>query len=161
VKAAVKKYVEFHQFEPRSIGEFGHGFSVPREAFKVGTGKYVLYRSDKLNPTTGEDEGFIDYIHEHKPGVSVYRTDAPDDGPLRRVPKYICETSQLVLLGECLGFAYEDEEGQEIVAEPGKSFVQLYTIPSGKALLVIEGQSRVCALIWGGKLGVEPRGIVG
>jgi hypothetical protein len=31
----------------------------------------------------------------------------------------------------------------------------------GKALVVVQGKRKVLALIWGGKLDVEPRGIVG
>ena len=158
---AEKKYVEFHQFEPREIGKFGKGFSIPERAELAGRGIYVLYRSDKLNPTTGEDEGVIDYIHKHKAGVKVYRVDDEEVGPSRKVPQFITGAKELTLLGQCLGFAYEDSEGQEVVGEPSYKNCELYTIPSGKALLVIESKRRVCALIWGGKLDVEARGIVG
>jgi len=38
---------------------------------------------------------------------------------------------------------------------------ELYTIPAGTALLVVEDKRHVAAIIWGGALGVECRGIVG
>lgn len=157
---AVKLYEQFHQFEPVDIGTFPGGFRIPSEAVLAGDAEYVLYRSDKLNPTTGEDEGDIDYIHEHKDGVRVYRTDANFSGPVRKVPKWIRSARELVRLGECLGFGYVDADGYEVEATVKQPRPELYTIPSGKALLVIEDRRRVVALIWGGKLGVEARGIV-
>jgi hypothetical protein len=67
----------------------------------------------------------------------------------------------LTLLGQCLGFAYYDPESdQEIEAKVTQPFPELYSIPSGKALLVIQSKRTVLALIWGGRLGVEARGIV-
>lgn len=159
MKRAIDKYVEFHQFDPYEIGEFARGFQIPHDVTLVGAGRYVLYSSDKLNPSTGEDEGFIDYIHEHKPGVRVYRPGVP--GRSRRVPGYIRDVSELVLLGECMGFGYDDGDGNEVAAEPDAALTELYAIPSGKALIVVENKRCVCALIWGGKLGVEARGIVG
>jgi hypothetical protein len=66
----------------------------------------------------------------------------------------------LVRLGQCLGFEYESPSGAiEAVTEP--PLPELYTITTGRALLVIQGKRRICALIWGGKLRVESRGIVG
>lgn len=156
---AEDKFAEFHQFGPRGSGPFAPYLSIPRRARRVGNAKYVLYRSDKLNPSTGEDEGFIDYIHEHDPGVHTYRAD-DSVGPMVRVPEFLLECSRLVFLGECLGFGYADAKGL-VEAEPDGRTAELYTLPSGKALLVIEDKSRICAMMWGGKLGVESRGIVG
>lgn len=157
---AIKLFEDFHSFEAREVGAFPSRFRIPREAHYAGDGNYVLYRSDKLNPTTGIDEGTIDYIHEHNDGVKIYRTDANFSGPVRRVPKWIHETKSLVLLGTCLGFGYVDADGYDVEAEPTGKKPELYTVPSGKALLVVQDKRRVLALIWGGKLGVEARGIV-
>jgi hypothetical protein len=119
----------------------------------------VLYRSDKLDPETGrQPRKPIDYIHEHDGGVHVYRTDGRAD---TEVPRFISGAKELVLLGQCLGFAYEDVDGgEEVEAQVRTPYPDLYTIPSGRALLVIQGRRSVLAIIWGGRLGVEARGIV-
>lgn len=157
----VRKYIEFHQFEPRKVGKFHSDFEIPTEAVLAGDAVHVLYRSDKLNPTTGEDEGWIDYIHDHKSGVKIYRTDRGfHNGPVRSVPGFIRRVSSLVRLGDCLGFAYLDSEGEKIEGKGKRPLPELYTIPSGRALLVVQSKRRVLALIWGGRLGVEARGIV-
>ena len=156
----VRKYVEFHQFEPRKIGRFHSGFKIPDEALLAGPAVHVLYRSDKLNPTTGADEGVIDYIHDHKRGVYVYRTDRGFVGRAYRVPRWIRDAPSLVRLGDCLGFAYQDGDGKQVEGKAKRPLPELYTIPNGKALLVVQSKRTVLALIWGGRLGVEARGIV-
>ena len=161
VKEAIDKYVEFNSMDPKEIGDFAKGFRIPSIAIMCGDANYILYRSDKLNPTTGEDEGVIDYIHHHKKGVKVYRTDDSAEGYVRKVPRKIYSAKWLVLLGDCMGFAYEDINGVKVEAKANKPYPELYTTPDGRALLVIEDKKRVDALIWGGKLGVERRGIVG
>ena len=160
MKKATKLYADFHKFPPRDIGKFNPSFYIPKEATYVGDGIDVMYRSDKLEPITHIDEGFIDYIHEHKNGVKVYRTDAKADGDTRKVPKWIWNVQQLVFLGKSLGFTYQDHDGEEIDAEVFPPLPDLYATPNGKALLVIERKQKVVALIWGGKLDVKPRGIV-
>ncbi len=158
---AEKKYVEFHSHAPEEVGRFHGAMTIPREAKFAGNAVHILYASDKLNPTTGEDEGWIDYIHEHQQGVKLLRTDAHFSGPSRVVPKWIWSCRTLTWLGECLGFAYIDPEGYEVKAEATKPRPELYTTPNGRALLVIQSRRRVVAILWGGKLGVERRGIVG
>ncbi len=157
---AIEKFREFHQFEPRDIGKFASEFQIPKHAIFVGDARFVLYRSDKLNPGTGEDEGEIDYIHEHEDGVGLYRTDAVE-GPEHRVPDWLCACDQLVLLGDCLGYGYTDSAGSPVEAKSRPPLPELYTIPQGDALVVVQGKREVLALIWGGSLGVEWRGIVG
>jgi len=160
VKKATRLYKDFHKFNPRDIGEFKPSFYIPDEAVFVGDAVDVMYRSDKLEPITHIDEGMIDYIHKHKKGVKVYRTDAKADGTVRKVPKWIWEAQQLVCLGESLGFTYRDHDGTQVNADVAPPLPELYATPNGKALLVIERKQKVVALIWGGKLDVEPRGIV-
>lgn len=157
---AISKYVEFHTHEPKRVGDFHRDLVIPDCAVLVGDAKNVLYRSDKLNPTTGEDEGWIDYIHEHGAGVRVYRCDREADGALRTVPQWICGAKELVWLGDCLGYDYKDDAGKIVKAKGTAPLPELYCTPSGKALLVIQGKRRVLALIWGGRLGVIDRGIV-
>jgi hypothetical protein len=160
-KRAIELYEEFHKFKPRQTGEFPASFEIPQHGFKVGTAKHVMYRSDKLHPLTHIDEGEIDYIHEHHAGVKVVRFDArARDGVAVKIPKWIWNTSALVKLGKCLGFQYKDAYGDEVDAEATEPLPSLYATPNGKALLVIQGRSKLIAVIYGGKLGVEPRGIV-
>lgn len=159
--AAVSMFRRFQGFEPRKIGEFSHGFSIPTHATLAGPAFNVMYRSDKNNPSTGKPErGPIDYIHDHDDGVNVYRCDRSAGRPDTAVPGWICDVEELVKLGDCLGFTYEDDSGDAIEASPTHPMPELYTIPSGRALLVIQSKRKVLALIWGGKLGVEARGIV-
>lgn len=159
--SAISKYRAFHQLEPRKIGDFHRDLIVPDVAICVGDAVNVLYRSDKLNPTTSEDEGWIDYIHEHGSGVKVYRTDRSAEGAMRTVPAMLQRASELYWLGDCLGFEYKDAEtGKKVEAKGTTPYPELYAIPSGRALLVIQGKRRLLAMIWGGRLGVEPRGIV-
>lgn len=157
---AVAKYREFHQLPPRKIGEFRNGFSIPRTVVMAGPAHHVMYRSDKLNPSTGKDEGVIDYIHDHDPGVHVYRTDADCPGEVCAVPAWLQRVQSLILLGQCLGFEYSSPDGivQAVVEPP---LPELYTITTGRALLVIQNKRSIKAIMWGGKLGVEARGIVG
>lgn len=161
-RTALRMYEGFHQHEPKKLVEFHKSFTIPQDVVCIGTAKNVLYRSDKLNPETGEDEGWIDYIHDHGSGVLVYvpQEAAENDGDLVRVPSWIRGVDELVWLGDCLGFEYKDQTGKGREATGTKPLPELYTIPSGRALLVIQGKRELLALIWGGRLGVEPRGIV-
>lgn len=161
MKKAINKYVAFHKHDPRKISEFPPSFSIPDHGVLVGKASYVLYRSDKHDPTTlVKPKRPINYIHEHDSGVRVVRFDRSARGTEKRIPSFICNAGQLVLLGQCLGFGYLDEDREEIAAETRTPYPELYTIPSGKALLVVQGKRSVQAIIWGGRLGVEARGIV-
>jgi hypothetical protein len=159
--SAVEMYRSFQGFEPRKIGAFSFGFYIPDHATLVGPALNVMYRSDKNDPSTGKPvKKPIDYIHDHEDGVSVYRCDRAAEGGQVTVPSFIKSVDSLVLLGDCLGFTYEDENGDAIEASPTNPLPELYTIPSGRALLVVQSKAKVLALIFGGRLGVEARGIV-
>jgi hypothetical protein len=154
---AERKYVEFHSLNPKRRGTFRKGFCIPSQVACLGIADFVLYRSDKVDPATGTAPNKpVDYIHHHKKGVKVYE---PGEG--RRVPKWLRESKTLVLLGDCLGFGLETPEGDALEARVTRPYPELYTVPNGRALLVVSQKRRVEALIWGGKLGVEARGIVG
>jgi hypothetical protein len=160
---AEKLYEDFHKYPHKRIDELDPSFYIPEVATCVGPALYVLYRSSKLEPFTYAvpENGSEDYIHEHKNGVKVYVVDS-DEGPERKVPQKIQNVSKMAFLGKCLGFGYIDEDGDEVEAT-AKGKVELCAVPyrGGHALIVIENRSHVVALIWGGKLRVEPRGIVG
>jgi len=154
-------YRKFWKLDPRRVGEFERGFKIPRRARLAGEAVHVMYRSGKCDPLTHvKPDKPIDYIHEHEKGVRVYRCDSENVGPMVSVPNFITSASELVLLGQSLGFCYRDDTDTEIEAVPRRPYPELYAIPSGRALLVVQDKAEVVALIWGGRLDVEGRGIV-
>lgn len=159
---AIRLYEGFHQFEPKKIGKFpGGGLVVPEKGVLVGCGSQILYRSAKFNPANGKDEGVQEYFHDHKPGVRYCRFDT-DDGVPKRIPKWIRETDTVSFIGKCVGFTYVNDDGEEVVAKGTNPLPEIYAIPPhGKALLLVQGRRSVIAAIWGGRLHVEPRGIIG
>lgn len=158
---ALGLYKKFWKLDPRRVGAFGSGFRIPKRAHLAGEAVHVMYRSGKCDPLTYQKpERPIDYIHEHDKGVRVYRCDSEATGPLVDVPQFITSVTELVLLGQNLGFCYHDDTDTDIEALPRRPYPELYSIPSGKALLVVQDKIDVVALIWGGRLDVEGRGIV-
>jgi hypothetical protein len=158
---AGKLYEEFHKYSPQEIGEFHSSFFIPELIPCVGPALFVLYRSSKKDPITYvKPDKPVNYIHEHKDRVKVYIVGS-EEGPERKVPQRICAVDELAYMGKCLGFGYTDWDGEDVEAEcTGK--IDLYAVPPlGKGLIVVENKRRVLAMIWGGKLRVEPRGIVG
>lgn len=154
---AIRMFRRFHTRDWRGEGDFHPSLEIPDTVACLGDAKNILYRSDKLNPTDSRDEGWIDYIHEHDGGVHTY---APArGGGDTNVPAWLMNVTELTWLGKCLGFAYR-VDGKTCEAKGTEPLPELYTIPSGKALLVIQSKRTLLALIWGGRLGVERRGIV-
>lgn len=158
---AAQKFLEFHQRQVRRTGVFAEGL-IPATAIDVGDATQVLYDSDKLNPTSGEDEGWVSYYHDHSPGVRLYRCDyqAGLVGDERVIPAFVRRARELVWLGRCAGFSYRDHTGREVKARSTEPFPELFCTPNGRALLVIQGKRRLLAMMIGGRLGVEDRGIV-
>lgn len=155
---AVKGYKRFTKFEPEEVGIL-EGFVVPSELMYIGDAYHILYRSDKW------EAKFNDYIHEHEAGVGVYvpRGSQIDEGPLEKVPGWLREAQSLYLIGLCLGFKYEDADGKKREAQ-ARPYPELYAIPSGRALLIIDvkgPRARLEAALWGGMLDVRPEGITG
>lgn len=154
---AIRMFRRFHTRDWRHEGDFHPDLEIPEHVELLGAGVKTDYRSDKLNPTDGQDEGWIDYTHDHDAGVRMYRPVRGGGDVL--VPAWIRNVSELTWLGKCLGLSYRDDRGTH--EAPGtEPLPELYAIPSGKALVVIQGKRSVVALIWGGRLGVERRGIV-
>lgn len=161
---AVAKYKEFHRLEPRSIGDFPASFRIPNTVYRAGPAKHVLYRSAKVDPETlRQPRKPVDYIHEHNAGVVCYvtRRQDVDDGQEVQVPRKYAEAQALTRLGYCLGFAFEDPDGDICEAEGRRPLPDLYCTPDGKCLLVIQDREKVLAMMWGGALGVFGRGIDG
>ena len=67
--AAVKKYVEFHRYDPKKI-VIGSDFEIPDRVYRGGKAKWVAYRSGKVDPSTmRKPKNPVNYIHEHDAGV--------------------------------------------------------------------------------------------
>lgn len=169
-EAAVAKYREFHRYEPELVSTFPAGFAIPTMMIPVGRAKYTMYRSGKVDPSTlKKPRKPISYVHEHDAGVLCYLpVDDEDldelgvDADPITVPASFANAEALVKLGESLGCAFQcegDEEPWEI--ESVTPLPELYCTPDGKCLLVIQDRLSVLAMIWGGALGVFPRGIDG
>lgn len=157
--AAREKYREFHRYDSKDVGAFPKAFTIPKRMRLAGKGKWVTYRSSKVDPSTLEKpKRPIDYIHEHDAGVRTYIKDADPDTD---VPEKFRDVGALVKLGECLGFCVIDGDGEEVEAEGRAPLPELYTTPDGKCLFVIQGKRDVLAMTWGGGLGVFARGIDG
>lgn len=152
----LQRYGAFHQLEPEQIGQFAPGLQIPRHIYYVGEALWVTYRSDKWYGNKS-----YNYIHEHNHGVGCYRPDAVCDGARVAVPVAIRSVQTLVRLGDCLGFAYRDQDSGSTEAKVKHPYPELYCTPDGHALLVIAGKSKLFAMCWGGNLGVFARGIVG
>jgi hypothetical protein len=160
---AIEKYVEFHRLEPRQIGEFGSSFRIPARMYRAGSAKWVTYESMKVDPETlRKPRRPVSYIHEHDAGVVTYvpkPTGIDPDGV--DVPRRILEVPALARLGFCLGFCFEDENGDKQEARGTRPLPDLYTVPDGKCLIVVQSRQKVLAMMWGGGLGVFARGIDG
>ena len=158
---AIAKYREFHRYDPKSVGPMT-GLRVPARMRCAGDAVCVLYRSGKVDPATLEKpKKPVNYIHEHNAGVKVYLPDGQADTD---VPKAAREASALVLLGKCLGYDFRDPkypDDDPIQAVGQDPLPELYCIPSGKVLLVVQDKRQLLAAIWGGALGVFARGIDG
>lgn len=166
VKNASDLYEDFHRYEPRDIGEFAPSFRIPSHVYKQGRAVDVLYRSLKTDPETlKRPRKPVDYIHDHDSrGVVTHLVDG--DGERVATPDWIRSATALTMLGQCIGFSFEGRDGEPVQAKGQRPLPELYAVQTGgwspkAALLVIQDKREVIAIIWGGKLRVEPRGIVG
>lgn len=157
---AIEMYKRFQRLEPTDIGDFDPKMKFPAKVRKLGKALWVTYRSKKVDPETlKKPKGALDYIHEHEAGVETYDLQGDADCD---VPGFIRNTTALCLLGELLGFAWKEKgDDADHEAKSSSPRPELYTIPSGKALVVVQDKREILALMWGGGLGVEGRGIVG
>lgn len=161
LRKAERLFETFHSYDPIKVGSFHRQFRIPREASHVGEATVMYYMSDKLNPISGKDEGWIPYFHEHGGGVRMYIPGDIEGVELRKIPKWIWNTEALVRLGDCDGFEFVDFDDNVVKAKATGTKPEWYCTPSGKALLVIQSKRSVLALAWGGTLSVGWRGVVG
>lgn len=162
-EAAIEKYRQFHRYDPKEIGAFPAAFRIPDRVWRAGDAKWVAYRSGKVDPATlRKPRAPVNYIHEHDAGVVCYLAERVDGAAEVDVPQRFRDTGALTRLGYCLGFCFADPEDGEPCEASGKApLPELYTTPDGKCLIVIQSRRRVLAMMWGGGLGVFPRGIDG
>lgn len=160
LRSAENLYETFHQFEPEDVGSMPN-LRIPREVTHVGEAKVMYYASDKLNPDTSEDEGWIHYFHEHEGGVKFCVTDDEDEGKTVEVPNWVRSVNALTRIGDCEGFEYEDFDGKTVEAEGTGRLPEWYATPDGRALLIVQDKRRVIAILWGGSLDVRAEGVVG
>lgn len=164
-KQAETLYRDFHKYDFKRRTRAPSSFKIPRSVKPLGKGLYVLYSSPKFDPITyARPSGPLNYIHEHGPGVKVYTPE----GSSKKVPGVVCRAQELTCLGNAIGFSYEDNRGEEVLMECDPRSCEWYAVPNptnqcpkGHALLIVESKRKVLAMVWGGKLRVEPRGIVG
>jgi len=151
IKAAIDKYLEFHQLEPKSTGVL-ESFTFPKKVYLLGEAKTTYYESDKW---TGK---IVSYYHDHEGDVKAYSANEDDGGKPVSLPPWIHKTGAIAVLGKCLGFDFQD--GKDLIEAKASKTAKLYTIPSGKALIVVE-RGQPCYFLWGGSLDVRDVGIVG
>ncbi len=156
---ALEKYKEFWRLEPTKIGEFPSSFKIPARVHKLGRAVHVLYESGKVDPENlKKPRKPLSYIHDHGKFVDTHDTQGTAD---TKVPDFIINCDALVMLGQCLGFAWKDADGVQHDAEGTDPLPDLWCTPDGHALLVIQSRRKVLAITWGEGLKVEARGIVG
>lgn len=145
-KKAQELYEEFYQFKARSARQVD--LKLPTSVTLEGHMRATMYASDKWERKTNG------YRHEHEAGVRIY---VP--GGRTRVPAHIVRCEAFVRLGDCLGVEYIDTEGNEVlVSDKG---CDLYASANAKALLIVRRKPLIVeALIWGGKLDIDGRGIL-
>lgn len=164
LEQAVSLWETFNGLDWTEIGAFEPSIRIPEKMVVLGAAEHVCYRSKKRDPETWRvPQRAVDYIHEHGKGVRVCvpmssKLREPGDRMIQ-VPLYIRGVSALARLGECLGFAFRDK-GEVIEVDGKRPLPELFSVASGKALFIIQDRAKVEAIIWGGRLDVEARGIV-
>lgn len=155
LRSAVKTFEGFHQYDHKDVGQFKREIIVPERMSYAGPCLWVTYKSDKWG------EGTHDYVHKIESYPKVKCCIVEDTGKTIKVPARVRDATTLSLIGlRALGFAFEDGKDGETEAKLPRS-AEWFWSPSAKALYCIENRSTLAAVIWGGKLDVEPRGIVG
>jgi hypothetical protein len=147
--SGLKKFKEFHQMEPKKVGPLSN-FKMPTSLVCAGTMTWIYYSSTKWG------KGRYDYKHEHESGVKLYVNDNIE-GSQHATPQWICKLDTIWKLGACIGYEFIDKDNTKVSATCRGC--TLWAAPNGKALLILDG-NKVHAIIYGGKLGVEARGIV-
>lgn len=160
---AIAAFRRFHSRDWRGEGDFHADFDIPAQMTCAGHMLDTAYESDKLNPSTGEDEGWIAYNHKHDKNVMIAVPTRRSDQHMVAVPDWIRRETELVWLGTCLELKYQElETGRTAMLEGTNPKPDIFFTPKAgrAALLVVQSKRRLMAIIWGGKMQVQRRGIV-
>lgn len=152
LSAGVRKYVEFNDADPKTTGPLSLR-QLPEAVYYVGKMKWTAYASKKWEGKSNN------YVHDHDDGVKLYMTKASAGVRAVHLPEWLVRVKTFVKLGRCIGLGFIDPAGVEAESQ-GDGGSELYCTPNGRALLVIQDKRRLEAIIWGGKLDVQARGIV-
>jgi len=148
-------FSRFHARDPKRFGKFP--FEIPASIYHVGFCSWVTYRSDKWN------DGTHDYIHDIDSFPRVKCCVAKLEGLEGKkisVPQRIRGTQTLTQIGlKSLGIGFVDFDDEDMEIKTPRC--RWYWSDRGKALICVQDQKRLVAIVWGGKLDVEARGIVG
>jgi hypothetical protein len=151
---ATKTFESFNDYPSKGTFKFDREIVVPERMPVAGPCKWVTYKSDKWG------DGTHDYIHKITSYPRVKCALVGGDFPERTIPAKIRSAKTLSQIGlRALGFAY-DQDGEEVEAKVPRG-TEWFWSQSGRALYLIHNKRKLVAVIWGGKLNVEPRGIVG
>lgn len=156
-KTGLRKHYQFHGKDPNDVGVFSASFQIPTRIGLVGKALFSAYRCSKKHGTDAPGR-VISYHHDHEGGTRVYKISSRTTQVV--VPAYIRNAETLVRLGTCVGVAYADPEGNEYVGLDDKRS-DLFCTPNGHALLVVTDRRKLEVMIWGGRLRVLEKGIVG
>ncbi len=154
VSQATKTFEDFNEYPSKGVSKFAREIVVPERMPYPGPCRWVTYRSDKWK------NGTHDYIHTIASYPRVKCVMAGEDYPTVKVPLAVRNATTLTQIGlRALGFAFE-YDGDECEAKVPAG-TEWFWSQTARALYLIANKRKLVALVWGGDLNVEPRGIVG
>jgi hypothetical protein len=154
VSQATKTFENFNEYPSKGASKFAREIIVPERMPSPGPCRWLTYRSNKWN------DGTHDYIHTIASYPRVKCAMAGENYPTIKIPAKVREATTLTQIGlRALGFAFEyDDDEYEAKVPAGTEWFWSQT---ARALYLIQNKRKLVAVIWGGNLNVEPRGIVG
>jgi hypothetical protein len=154
VALAIKTFEGFNEYPSKGASKFAREIVIPDRMPSPGPCRWVTYRSDKWN------NGTHDYIHTITSYPRVKCAMAGENYDTIKVPAKVRNATTVTQIGlRALGFAFEyDDDEYEAKVPAGTEWFWSQT---ARALYLIQNKRKLIAVIWGGNLNVEPRGIVG
>lgn len=141
---AQKSYSRFHGVPPNHIDTI-RGW-VPGPLILIGTGLDIGYG---VQDHRSEKEGW--YVHDFGPGVKIYRQAKVNERPDTTLSSF---PRDLLVLGNNLGFTYQDSSGRKHEVKGAARKKLCATLPDKRKLVVV-GPSGVEFVAWGGRMRVE------
>lgn len=154
VSQATKTFEDFNEYPSKGATKFAREIVVPERMPSPGPCRWLTYRSNKWN------DGTHDYIHTITSYPRVKCAMAGEKYPTIKIPIKIREANTLTQIGlRALGFAFEYDDHEYEAKVPAGT--EWFWSQTARALYLIQNKRKLVALIWGGTLNVEARGIVG